>query len=276
MYWLLFVSCFGFVVYDYAIILGGRFASYHFRLPGGYDSTFALALISPYLKNGNKTAMAIALLCFSVIILSFSRGAWIACVPIMFYLGSNYRRSKRGLIVLLPILIALFYFSSQTFRQLISWRFATAFDTESASNIERLGMAGVALSAFYSSPIFGIGALNYPSYLMANSDWGIIRSEVVTNLTPHNFFLEILAELGLFGFCAFSAILLSVFLSLRYAYKIRHYEAISRLQLQGLTVLVVVFIISITLGYVAGHFRLYMALLFGGILTYTRIGHADN
>ena len=276
LYWLLFIACFGFVIFGLLIIFRGQFSAHNYRLPGGYESVFALALLAPFMKK-NRKVIIISISCVLVVLLSFSRGAWIAVLPIIFYLGSEAMKKHKKMIIFLPIIIAfIFYISSETFRQILSWRFITAFDSGSASNIERWGMAKIALSAFSSSPLFGIGALNYSSYLVEYADPGIIRSEVVATLTPHNFFLEILSELGLIGFCAFCLILASIFFALHYAHRKKNEYLIDNNQLQGLTLFIIVYLISITLGYVAGHFRFYMALLFGSILSYTKMDYEEN
>jgi O-antigen ligase len=68
-----------------------------------------------------------------------------------------------------------------------------------ASNNERLILLQAAFEQFLISPFFGIGIGNFNNYAQNVLDY----SFRATNLSPHNLFLELLAETGIFGLFLF-------------------------------------------------------------------------
>lgn len=275
-YWLLFASMFGYSIISLYWLLTGRLAEYGFRMPGGYDSLFALSLIIPFIKKKTLIFYLVSIIVITNIFFSFSRGAWLGLILLLAYLmkyfyTQNRKRTIIGLVLMSVVFIAV---TSENITELISWRWNTSFDAENASNIERTGLLRVAFQAFLSSPLFGIGALNYPIFLKNTSDLYIMRAEVLDTLTPHNFFLEVLSELGLFGFTALVILLYSINLAVsnrdhtENSFKDLHFR-------EGLLLLFFTFLYSVSLGFISGGYRFYMALLFGMALSLTRIGESE-
>jgi len=269
-YLLLFLSCFAFPLVTYFSIFTGKMNLMSYRIFSGYEPLFALTLLVPLIKAKNIYSYFFAFLCFIAIVLSLSRGAWLASMPVIFIITNYLWKGKKSILLILIIILIASLIIYEPFQKLLSWRILTALNPGSASNSERFGLIAIALSAFLSSPFIGIGALNFPTFLMQAGKWDIIRTKIAATLTPHNFFVQLLAELGLVGFGAFIIIIISLFSSL---YKSRDFYKSSKrytVYWNGLILFFVVYLIAISLGYVAGHFRFYMALLFGSLLTFSK------
>ncbi|HNW59348.1 MAG TPA: O-antigen ligase family protein [bacterium] len=272
-YWVLFISMFGYSIISLYWLISGRLVEYGFRLPGGYDSLFALSMVIPFIKKKSGKFILIGLLVIAVIFFSFSRGAWLGLALLLAYMTKYFygRNKKKTIISIVLILVAILAIKSESIIELVDWRLSTSFDSGNASNIERSGLIRVAFNAFLSSPIFGIGALNYSTYLVNTSDLYIMRAEILETMTPHNFFLEILSELGLFGFCALLLLLYSIYSALVFPRSQSH-PTVGTLYQEGLFLLYFTFLFAISLGFISGGYRFYMALLFGMALSLIRAG----
>jgi putative inorganic carbon (hco3(-)) transporter len=80
----------------------------------------------------------------------------------------------------------------------------------------RLGAQLTAIEMFLANPLLGIGAGNYPPLYAEYSRYLGVRS-VSTEFSPHNLYLEILAETGLLGLLAYAVAALVPLLALRRA-----------------------------------------------------------
>jgi putative inorganic carbon (hco3(-)) transporter len=80
----------------------------------------------------------------------------------------------------------------------------------------RLGAQLTAVEMFLSNPLVGVGAGNYPPLYAEYSRYLGLRS-VSSEFTPHNLYLEILAETGLLGLLAYAQAALVPLLALRRA-----------------------------------------------------------
>jgi len=230
-------------------------------------------MVIPFIKKKSGKFILIGLLVIAVIFFSFSRGAWLGLALLLAYMTKYFygRNKKKTIISIVLILVAILAIKSESIIELVDWRLSTSFDSGNASNIERSGLIRVAFNAFLSSPIFGIGALNYSTYLVNTSDLYIMRAEILETMTPHNFFLEILSELGLFGFCALLLLLYSIYSALVFPRSQSH-PTVGTLYQEGLFLLYFTFLFAISLGFISGGYRFYMALLFGMALSLIRAG----
>ena len=261
-YIVLLVGALGFPLLVYLKLLLGSIAFNQYRIFSGYEPLFAFTLLFPFMENFRKDVLFILFLCLVAVFLSFSRGAWLALFPSLLILFKKWYAKKKMLLLAALSLFFVFIISYKPVQILLSWRLISAVDPQSASNIERFGMAKVALDAFKSSPIFGIGAENYASFLVKTGQWDIIRTKEFSTLTPHNFFLQLLAECGVVGFCSFLLVLISLVYIL-----LKVKSPLISNYIKGLQLVFFTFVITITIGYIAGHFRFFMALIFGLILT---------
>jgi O-antigen ligase len=275
-YWLLFFSMFGYTLLSVYSLFKGKLMEFGFRLPGGYDSLFAFSMIIPFLKKKSVIHILIAIFLVLNVFFSFSRGAWLGLILLLFYAIKHFYKINKNKTIIAVVLVSilLIMVSSESIKALIDWRWSTSFDAENASNIERSGLIRVAIEAFLSSPFFGIGALNYPTFLMHTSDLYIMRAEVLETLTPHNFFLEILCELGLLGFVALLTFFYAVYLA-SISRTINRNSFSDVYCKEGLFLLFFIYLYSISLGFISGGYRFYMALFFGMALSQTKSGEVS-
>lgn len=145
------------------------------------------------------------LLLFLALILTFSRGAYIAILATLIaYFIFNIRPvvSKRFIarsIVLVIAMLATLNFASSALNLNITSIAEERFDNVSSDGGSgRIDLWGKALNTFENNPILGIGANSSLSY---NTDYGDSAHYI------HNSYLEILSELGLIGaLCAVALI----------------------------------------------------------------------
>ncbi len=276
LYWLLFLACFGFPLLTFISIGLGTESIEQYRIFSGYEPLFALVLLIPFIFEKGVVYKCLAFLCLIALIFSLSRGAWIAAFPAFFYIMFRMYQKNRLLALIVPLgatvlILTLF----PTLLELVYWKLAAGMDLTSASNVERMGLLKISWKAFKSSPIFGIGALNFSGYILASGMMGSIKTTVVSTLTPHNFFLQLLAEEGLFGFFAFITILIS----LLWIQKRAHERKLGRFKhkyLTALRFLLLSYVLAISVGYVAGHFRFIFALIIGLTLSFLRVDHEND
>lgn len=111
----------------------------------------------------------------------------ILVVIFLYFLLRKIKHSKMNVIkkILIMILLILFTF--------FSWNYLKKeVSHSSASNNERKMLLTIAYDGFKSNIFIGIGPGNFPEY--AN------KYISKPNITPHNYFIEILSEYGMIGF----------------------------------------------------------------------------
>lgn len=135
----------------------------------------------------------IAILLFMGVLLSFSRGAYVALLfgSILFFLLSGIwnrlsMKKKWG------FLLGTLFFCTILVQSPTGNRFFSIFSGEDGSNIERLRLWSEAVSHIGERPFFGVGLGNYP--LLVNSG-ATYRDPIYA----HNLYLDVAAELGLIG-----------------------------------------------------------------------------
>jgi len=123
-----------------------------------------------------------ALLGFGMVILSF-----------LLFGGKLKLKLKFGVLGMVILFLFISFFPVLT--DTIQGRFSNLLAGESDSHIVRLVLYQTAVKMFESSPLFGIGLGNF-----------IVSQDILEVKGAHNVFLNILAELGLFGLLSFLAI----------------------------------------------------------------------
>lgn len=162
----------------------------------------------------------IAVIQFLYLLRTFSRGAWLGfaiAICVLFYFFIKNLKFKARLLCLFAtvFLLAVFLMIPQSatikfkdvireklhFNQTISERIMTASQFDKGSVSERIMWWKEALEIIKDHPLTGCGlntyskiALNYKSF-----DWG--------GIYPHNSYLQMIAEIGLFGGAAFFVLL---------------------------------------------------------------------
>lgn len=264
-YWILFLVTFSpFLISLWSGIVNLNFFS-GYRVFSGYPSIFSLSLLFPFSRKNHSIGF-ICILLFITNILSITRGAWLAlAVVLSYYILINLRDNKKYIfkmlgIVLITILVLVNIPAVQnniyrkTFNPLL---------TNSTSNFERSGMIALCIDIFRENPIIGIGSRNFGKYVTENPY--LFKGkylEISENTTPHAFFLQLLAENGIFGFIA----IVMIFLILaKVLFKEKRYLKYQdgKEYILGLRMFYLSFMIHIIFGYVAGSNRLIFGLLMG-------------
>jgi len=270
-YWIFWLSSFGFIAVILLNIFLSKNSLFADRIFPGYPSAFALALILPFAKRKNKLSIIVTLFCFLSALISLSRGVWIILLIFSILILRNTSFKKK--------VFALSF--ATVFIGVLVWR--TPLDDiiearihSKASNIERLGMANIALRAFVENPITGIGSLNFPDYFMSNANRSMIRSEQPELLEPHNVFLQIAAEEGVFALFSFGVLIFIIYYVVFNVSKSLTTSNDLRPYLTGLKYLTIVITVNLLFGFISDQFRLVYASYFGLSLSILRLKIKDE
>lgn len=160
-----------------------------------------LLIILAYMRRDRLSVMAAAMTSAALMV-TFTRGAWIGWAAGLLII--LLRRRARWLLYLLPVVILAVTFSPlPLFSRLVS-----TFDTEQASNLDRIRMVQAGAAIIEDYPLFGVGPSNikeiYPLYRAADAP-----RFVVPHL--HNNVVQIWAERGLFALSGY-LLMLGIFL----------------------------------------------------------------
>jgi O-antigen ligase len=122
------------------------------------------------------------------------------------------------IVVVLGSVVLAFILATQEFNLFLA-RMDLLLTPGHYSQVERLDNAGVAVELFLDHPLFGAGIGSFAGYAVEIDEAGEKMR------WPHNIVLEVLAEMGIFGFLLFSSALLPSFwrlLSLQKLYNEEH------------------------------------------------------
>ena len=205
---------------DIVVENGGRFLRAYGSFPhpnifGGYLATGILLLIavlplrrsenkiSPFRRRGVSARGGCALgaggdliifflagILFLALFLTFSRSAWLAFAIALVYLAIKNSAARKFFIYFLFLAVAL----SVIFWPLIKTRATSSGRLEAKSNVERMASWKDGLAVWLKNPIFGTGAGNSTKSLQ------LTAYSLQPKQPPHNIFILILSELGIFGF----------------------------------------------------------------------------
>ena len=185
----------------------------------GLVAAFALGVAAPgdsprWLR---RAALCSAAALVAPLILSFSRGAWIAvavaCTVVLLLAGV-----RRALLVFVTLAAAVVVLAggvgigSAMFEE----RFTSIFEVNSApdrSVTDRYSLWSAAVSIWQESPATGVGPKNFPSHRDGHASVGLSSGSDTAGagmqfqreplLSPHNMYLLVLSEQGLIGSVAF-------------------------------------------------------------------------
>ncbi len=185
-----------------------RFASVTYGNLNTYNTMLMFIfpfIISPIFNNKNKKDFSkkifiIVAFCL-IVLMNGSRGAVIGlAIGFLVFLSVIVKNKKLFAITLIVVFIigilGLHFFGN--IFSLITDR----FETQGLEDEGRLGIIISSYDAFINSYFLGIGAGNFSSFMEKNYNLDI--------LAPHNFFLEILVQYGLFIFLLFIGILIRI------------------------------------------------------------------
>lgn len=132
--------------------------------------------------------ITIFLICFMALLLSFSRGAYIAIILsfliISFLLWQFVGDKKKAICLCLILLIFLIPGTP------IAQRFYSSFNMNEGSNMGRLEMWQKAGQVGLKNPLLGVGLGNYALSVDSKYDY-------CNPVTAHNFYLDLLSEMGI-------------------------------------------------------------------------------
>lgn len=176
------------------------------------DFAFVLASALPlgaYLLvryRGWRRALAAALvgLMSAGVVLSFSRGGWLAVAAAFAFLGAVDRKHARALLAIVATAAVVTGVFVQLNPAAVSQGASAKFVVAAANVESRLTLYGGAIALTEAHPLLGVGPGNFGNYYY-----------VITGAPPgsppllvaHDTYLEVLAELGVIGFLLFAAFL---------------------------------------------------------------------
>lgn len=158
-------------------------------------------------------------LCIAGVVVSFARGAFISvCIGVLFLW---YKSSKKVIATGLLLLFAVLFIISARYVHTggVSatrgsyWDEIATIQGSYDQDEGRLFLWTRALRMFTSNPITGVGPANYGFVILRfTTDEELekrgVRSSYVYGRVPHNAYLQILAELGAFGFISFMVVII--------------------------------------------------------------------
>ncbi len=191
-------------------------------------SVFLLVLIKKSKLENNKKGYLLYLAFFAflmfAVILSGTRGIWASAIfPILlllFWKIKNLVDRNNFKIISLPILLfvillplSAFVFASDQFKikikeeenkKIFTERFKSIVDTQEVSNKGRIYIWKESIKSIAEKPLLGVGINNFPVVLKEN----ITASKA--GASAHNIYLNIAAEIGIFGLLVFLAMLYQI------------------------------------------------------------------
>jgi putative inorganic carbon (HCO3(-)) transporter len=158
---------------------------------------FAVAMIYACRQQAKRGLWIVASLVISVaLLLTFTFGAWIGTLTAFGMVGLYFRKQigwRRIVIVTFVCFSAAAVFAILNLNFLVdkigqvAWDYAT-----------RLELWLIAISAFLSHPLTGVGIGNYAS-LGQNAEIAWLADAWAASITPHNMYLYMLSQMGLLG-----------------------------------------------------------------------------
>ena len=264
------VSIAYFLVLSYRLALAGSTHDALRSLPA-YTSLFVVALIVPFPWHSTWKLAGVVMLC-GLVLISLTRGAWIALFVLGAYLLWQGRMRVKafalGASLALVFLIVVEGNFIPEVREPVYERAQTAFDPQVAGTLVRLEILTLAAHAFWENPLTGIGADNFPLYFIRSSErraFNLIREP--DKISPHNFFIQCAAENGILGILGAGAWLFALY---KIAFR-RSGASPLPPYLSGLQLHFAVLAVALTFGYVSGELRLPLALYIGLVLGSLRI-----
>ncbi len=169
---------------------------------------FLLAYLLEYEDSPHHFYLAMITAVFGIaVLLTFVRAAWISIALLLFLYLIIFRKKKSAvdliLILLIFLLSGIVMMITTDFGALFVQRFDTLTDLQYVANYDRLDRWLAAWHMWLDFMIFGVGWGAYPDiyqYYVAlpNAYSSHIR------MGAHNLYLELLAEIGIIGFLAFT------------------------------------------------------------------------
>ncbi|NOZ62197.1 MAG: O-antigen ligase family protein [Calditrichaeota bacterium] len=265
-YWLIFLSTIVSILFTFYQVFSSKLVLFQDRILPGYDSLYAFCLILPFWQRNEKfITRLLTIFLLLCAFLSLSRGVWLGIFLIFLAYQKIYNNKKlvlklSAIFVIIGVVGLLLI---EPLQQFVLKRVEEILTLKNVSNVERISLINYALLGFSSSPLWGIGALNFPSYLAKH---GLTRGLVAKDLSvlaPHNLFLQILTEQGIFGFVIICLIFFFLYIILKKSWRVFADSCEMKPYLVGVQFLAISVLITVSLGFIANQFRLNFALFIG-------------
>ena len=261
------------VAFVYFQVISGQYSLLAYRIFPSYQSVLAFALLLPVcLKSRSKFFWGLLLATLVAVLLSLSRGSYLSAFVVTLYTLTRSQNKKRLFFYVAFAAALVFILIAATDDEVFS-RWSLFFSMDLGSNRERLALLILGIKTFMQNPIFGIGSLNFPIYYQKKGIPFDVPADRFQLPNPHNTFVQIGAEEGIFALLFFSALIFLVFYLLRL---FRHRRVIADFYLTGLQNFYIVLLITLFFGFIAFQNRLNLAILFGICLGLLRLAPAHK
>ena len=175
------------------------------RNPAVYTSTllFLSLLLFHYAMQCKSTALRLGLLLtFGLVMycvfMSFSRGSWVG--GSIFLVGLMFLYPKPVIRLTIVVFLVVYFLSSSVLADQVAWAYERATGAEARGTAEsRLITNNASISMIAAKPVFGWGFGNYDRY-DRRFQKRVGDVPVRNDMTSHNTYLSIMAEMGLIGF----------------------------------------------------------------------------
>lgn len=171
-------------------------------------------------------SLVAVLLILAAVFYTYSRGAFFATVLLLVFIAWERRIELTKALFILGIGLTILAFLPQTYLS----RLGTLVDifsppsdysvSEDESFLGRLSVMKVGFEMFSTHPFLGIGVGNYPGEYWSYAPKVGVEANVITtdqatiSRQPHNLYIEVLAETGIFGIMSFLGFIFILFRSL--------------------------------------------------------------
>ena len=199
------LSWMGFSTYtDKLRLNSGTFKGLGSNEIAAFYATYTFVLLGFALVQEDKKKKWFLYLCiaFNVysLVYAFSRGAYLA-VLLGLVVFCYFSKNMKKLLAVLTVVLLLFVFGADIFPKAVTERFDSTFaeqEERDESAESRFVLWNIAMDKFQGSPIVGVGFNNFKKMNEYGKD-------------THNYYVKMLAECGLVGFCALVAFLVAAY-----------------------------------------------------------------
>ncbi len=267
-YWFLFWFNFSGLAYIYIQIIMGNKNILEYRLFSSFQFVLVYGMIFPiYLKTFKKALLILLLIITTAIMLSLSRLLYLSAFIVTIVSLWHFSHKRRQVAILFFPFITLLLFITIRYPEVFS-RLFTFFSPKSGSNQERMTLFWLSLLAFSQHPFIGIGSLNFQDfYEKAGIPFGYSVENLFQLPNPHNTFLQIAAEEGVFALLVFSALVLLGFYLLNKHSKRR---IISTDYMCGLQNFYLILFFTLFVGFISFQNRINLSVIWGIALALLR------
>ncbi len=266
-YWFLFWFNFSWIALLYLQIAIGNESLFSYRIFHSTESVLAYGILLPiYMKEFHKRFWLLLLLAIIAVLLSLARNAYLSAAIVTFLTLVQFKRKKNNTVyILLPFLV-IFIFLIVNYPEIFD-RWKMFFSMQMGSNKERWTLLLLGINTFFQYPLFGVGSLNFPSYY---EKFGIPFNYATDRFllpNPHNTFVQVAAEEGVFALIAFSSL---IFIGFYLVYREQKQIIVNKAYLCGIQNVYIILFVTMFFAYISFHLRINLAVIWGLALALLR------